>query len=173
MDKIWGLPVREVDALPGEDVYRNLRTGHPRTRPPMFRQFLITRELIEDAGGRHPRAGNRWLQIFGRVYRMTHRYRRGAYVCTYCPPLTEEEQGMFKFNNGDPVSDKVTGFSGTVTGRADYITGCRTYLVQPAMKDGAWVDSRWLDEDRLAAGSGERVELEVETNGPGDEPPRR
>lgn len=51
---------------------------------------------------------------------------------------------------GQCVKDKVTGFSGVVTGCTSYITGCDQFLVQPPVKDnGDFVESRWLDENRL------------------------
>jgi len=53
---------------------------------------------------------------------------------------------------GAKVKDKITGFTGTVTGRTEYITGCAQYLVQPPIdKEGKFVDARWIDEDRLDA----------------------
>jgi len=58
----------------------------------------------------------------------------------------------FKLELGqEGVRDRITGFTGTVTGRAEYLTGCRQYLVQPpAKKDHSeWVDGRWMDEGRL------------------------
>jgi hypothetical protein len=56
----------------------------------------------------------------------------------------------FQFRRGEPVEDIVTGFKGYVTGRADYLTGCNTYLVTPPVdKDGKGVDSHWYDENRL------------------------
>lgn len=55
-----------------------------------------------------------------------------------------------KINHGSKVRDKVTGFTGIVTGHADYITGCDQYLVQPVTNPkGEWVDSRWFDDQRL------------------------
>lgn len=51
---------------------------------------------------------------------------------------------------GDTVSDKVTGFSGIVTGLVSYITGCNQALVVPKVgKDGAAKDAAWFDEQRL------------------------
>jgi hypothetical protein len=48
------------------------------------------------------------------------------------------------------VVDAVTGFSGYVTARAEYITGCAQVLVQPKVKeDGTFVEPRWIDETRL------------------------
>lgn len=54
------------------------------------------------------------------------------------------------YKNGNLiVRDKITGFKGTVTGHADYITGCDQYLVQPESKDGDWKEGRWFDGNRL------------------------
>lgn len=50
---------------------------------------------------------------------------------------------------GVKAKDKITGFAGTVTGRAQYLTGCDQYLLNPPAKDGALVDSQWFDEQRL------------------------
>lgn len=47
------------------------------------------------------------------------------------------------------VEDKITGFAGVVTGRAEYATGCRQYSVQPPVKNGEYRSGVWLDEDRL------------------------
>ncbi len=51
---------------------------------------------------------------------------------------------------GQKVRDRITGFTGVVTGRTEYITGCEQLLVQPPIKeDGSFVDPRWFDVDRL------------------------
>lgn len=51
---------------------------------------------------------------------------------------------------GQKATDKLTGFTGKVTGQARYITGCDQFLVQPPCKeDGTYVDGRWFDENRL------------------------
>lgn len=58
---------------------------------------------------------------------------------------------MFKIEMKAKVKDCVTGFEGIVIARAEYLTGCRQYLVTP-MKlkdDGDIVNSIWFDEDRL------------------------
>lgn len=50
---------------------------------------------------------------------------------------------------GQTVKDKITGFSGIVTGRVEYLTGCNQLLVAPPVKDdGAFRDSQWFDEQR-------------------------
>lgn len=64
----------------------------------------------------------------------------------------------FKIQLNSKVKDKITGFEGWVTGRSDYITGCNVYLVQPECKEGAWVEARWFDQERL--------EVLIEGNGP-------
>lgn len=55
----------------------------------------------------------------------------------------------FKIELGVPVMDKITGFRGTVTARAEYLTGCLQYCVAPQVKDNDFKRSEWLDEDRL------------------------
>lgn len=52
---------------------------------------------------------------------------------------------------GDKVSDKITGFSGIITGKAEYLTGCIQYLVTPQRldNDGKMPDGAWIDESRL------------------------
>lgn len=50
---------------------------------------------------------------------------------------------------GTKVKDVITGFSGVVTGRVEYLTGCNQLLVTPAIaKDGSARESCWFDEQR-------------------------
>lgn len=57
---------------------------------------------------------------------------------------------MFKFKRGDTVRDKVTGFTGIVVARYDYISGCNRYCVQPKVgADGKMPDSTNIDEPAL------------------------
>ena len=58
---------------------------------------------------------------------------------------------MFKFDLGQKVKDKVTGFSGVVVCRADYMTGCVRYSVQSKKlsKEGKPQDWQVFDEDQL------------------------
>lgn len=54
------------------------------------------------------------------------------------------------FQLGVKVTDRITGFSGVVTGHVRYITGCNQVLVVPRVKaDGSYVDAQWFDEQRL------------------------
>lgn len=51
---------------------------------------------------------------------------------------------------GKKARDKVTGFTGVITGRAEYLYGCTQYcIVPPASKDGGYVDGQWFDEGRV------------------------
>ncbi len=57
----------------------------------------------------------------------------------------------FSFNLGDKARDNITGYSGIVTARAEYLTGCRQYLIQSQSisSDGELLNSYWYDEDRM------------------------
>ncbi len=50
---------------------------------------------------------------------------------------------------GLKAKDKVTGFTGTITAHADYMTGCDQFLLQPKSKSDEYKDGRWFDEQRL------------------------
>ncbi len=54
---------------------------------------------------------------------------------------------------GDRAKDRINGFEGIVTGRAEYLYGCVQVLVAPTklMEDGKCPDSVWLDEGRVDA----------------------
>ena len=57
---------------------------------------------------------------------------------------------MFRYSRGVWVEDLVTGFSGVIIGRADYLTGCNQYLVKPRVdSEGKNIDALWLDEMSL------------------------
>lgn len=56
----------------------------------------------------------------------------------------------FKFRPGIEARDKITGFKGIVSCRAQYLTGCNQYLLQPPTKeDGTIPDAIQFDENRL------------------------
>lgn len=51
---------------------------------------------------------------------------------------------------GQIYRDRITGFEGVATGRAEYITGCTQVLIAPPVKtDGTFIDCLWFDEQRL------------------------
>jgi len=50
---------------------------------------------------------------------------------------------------GRTVRDRITGFTGVVTGYVEYLTGCNQVLVVPPLAaDAAWRDSQWFDVRR-------------------------
>jgi len=64
--------------------------------------------------------------------------------------MENSNERKFQFNNGDRVIEQITGFEGTITGIAFYITGCNQYLVtaKSPIKHKA-SKAIWYDEDRL------------------------
>ena len=51
---------------------------------------------------------------------------------------------------GCRAKDTITGFTGIITGAAQYITGCDQYLLKPKVDEkGAYVDGQWFDDGRL------------------------
>jgi hypothetical protein len=62
---------------------------------------------------------------------------------------------------GQEVKDKITGFTGYVVGRCQYISGCNQTLVQPAMKKGNFVENKWFDDDRLEVTKTKAITLKV------------
>jgi hypothetical protein len=77
---------------------------------------------------------------------------------------------------GVKAKDKVTGFTGIVTGRAEYLTGCNQYgIAPPAGKDGKIPDTMWFDENRLeVVGKGVTIKTGTpkENGGPNRDSPR-
>lgn len=67
-----------------------------------------------------------------------------------------EQEEIFKYKKGIEAKDAITGFSGVITARIDYITGCKQYLIQPPVnKDGVIPDSQQFDENRIIPTGGE------------------
>lgn len=50
---------------------------------------------------------------------------------------------------GQEARDKITGFKGIITGRAQYIYGCDQYCLVPPAKDGQLEATQWFDEGRI------------------------
>lgn len=62
---------------------------------------------------------------------------------------------------GIRVKDKITGFTGIVTGTVDYLTGCSQALVAPGLDDKGMIrDSVWLDIQRLERVGTEQIILD-------------
>ena len=56
----------------------------------------------------------------------------------------------FIFELGVKAKDKITGFEGIITGRADHITGCNTYGLKGKLdKDGQPREVEWFDEGMI------------------------
>ena len=76
---------------------------------------------------------------------------------------------------GKKGRDKITGFEGIITGRAQYLYGCDQYCLVPPSKEGTIKESHWFDEGRIEI-TGEGVkpaEVRVEKNGgPNRDAPR-
>lgn len=66
----------------------------------------------------------------------------------------------FVFAIGDKLRDVVTGFTGVVTARGDFITGCNQYGLCPAPKNKHDVPkAEWFDENRLTLVKAAAVKL--------------
>jgi hypothetical protein len=62
--------------------------------------------------------------------------------------LNEGEQMNIRL--GVEAKDIVTGFTGIVTARATYLTGCDQYVLSPGVDDDGKVpEAHWFDENRL------------------------
>jgi hypothetical protein len=69
---------------------------------------------------------------------------------------------------GYTATDRVTGFSGVVTGYAHYLSGCNQFLVAPRVKaTGEFVPSEWFDEQRLVVDAGVPPVVLDNSSGPG------
>jgi hypothetical protein len=58
---------------------------------------------------------------------------------------------IFKFNLGDEVKDSITGFSGIITARTQFLNGCIRYGITCTKlnKDGIPLESEYFDEQQL------------------------
>lgn len=78
---------------------------------------------------------------------------------------------------GLKARDKITGFEGTITGRAQYLTGCNQCVLVPTVdSDGKVRESQWFDEGRIEiVGAGfeaEQVSSAANPGGPQRDAPR-
>ena len=73
------------------------------------------------------------------------------------------KDAQFLFDLGDVVEDVVIGAIGTITTRAEHMTGCNTYLITPRKKKGdnsvSEYSSHSCDENRLKLTGEAKVEL--------------
>lgn len=57
--------------------------------------------------------------------------------------------------------DRITGFRGVCTGHTVYISGCAQMLLVPPVKDGAFAEPQWFDQQRCElVTTAERVVLD-------------
>jgi hypothetical protein len=57
---------------------------------------------------------------------------------------------MFEHTLGKRAKDKITGFSGILTARCEYLTGCNRYCIQPTdLQDGKPIDGLYFDEAQI------------------------
>lgn len=77
---------------------------------------------------------------------------------------------MSELKLGATAKDIVTQFKGVITARADYLTGCTQFLLQPKGldKEGKCQDSQWFDEGRLLPTNAKLVKVfeTAHTGGP-------
>ena len=61
---------------------------------------------------------------------------------------------------GMTVKDRINGFEGVVTGRAEYLYGCIQVFVAPTKlaEGGKYPEGQWLDEGRVQAFSAPKAE---------------
>jgi hypothetical protein len=73
-----------------------------------------------------------------------------------------------KFNFGDEVKSKVTGYRGVVTATTHFMNGCVQYAVRSQkLKDHQPLDSVWIDVQELELVKACKVEIEAkQTGGP-------
>lgn len=75
---------------------------------------------------------------------------------------------------GKKAKDKITGFAGTVTGTAQYLTGCDQCLVLPETADpNKYPEGQWLDINRLEFGSEDVLEIDTSKDKGADMAPPR
>lgn len=79
----------------------------------------------------------------------------------------------FKIELGSTVRDKTTGYTGLVTGRTEWLYGCRRYTVQSQkLHDGKPIESVGCDEDALLVLKTAKPAKLLDTGGPQPEPSR-
>ena len=79
---------------------------------------------------------------------------------------------MFKFNLGDKVKDWVSGCTGVICCRTEWLNGCLRYGLQAAIgKDGKLPDFETVDEGQLVLVSERKAPVEKKpTGGPQKDP---
>lgn len=80
----------------------------------------------------------------------------------------------FKIELGSKVRCRITGYTGIITGRHEWLYGCRRYTVQAQeLKDGKPIENIGADEDQLEVLGAVEAHVVKDTGGPTAEPSRR
>ena len=67
---------------------------------------------------------------------------------------------------GDRVKDTLTGFTGVVLGRVEYLTGCNQIFVLPSSEsDNELKRGEWFDIERIERLEGSAVDLNARRTG--------
>ena len=56
---------------------------------------------------------------------------------------------MFEFEMGDLVKDEISGFSGIVVTRIEYLNGCKRYSILARKLEAGKPVEEWIDEAQL------------------------
>lgn len=57
---------------------------------------------------------------------------------------------MFKHELGKKAKDKISGMTGVITARCEFLTGCNRYCITPQeLKDGRPIEGMYFDEDQI------------------------
>ena len=57
---------------------------------------------------------------------------------------------MFQHELGKVGKDKITGFTGVITSRCEFLTGCNRYCIQPTeLREGKPVEGIYFDEAQI------------------------
>jgi len=74
----------------------------------------------------------------------------------------------FEFNHGDQVSDVITGVTGIVVARTDFLTGCNRVSIQPQeLNDGKPAEWLHFDEHQVKLKKKEKIKLKAPKKKPG------
>lgn len=81
----------------------------------------------------------------------------------------KKKDPKFKFNLGDEIKDKITGFHGIIIARTQWIHNCNTYGIRSReLKDNIPLDTQFFDEPQLEIVKEKVVKEKRATGGPCD-----
>ena len=80
---------------------------------------------------------------------------------------------IFRYDLGAKAKDRVTGYTGIIVARMEWLYGCRRYAIQSQeMKDGKPVDALYFDEDAVVILEEAPPREVANRGGPQNDPPR-